>query len=55
MKNTQINVLVYRIIILFVGFLIVAHTFNCALLYFGMWEYGQNRRFDGKTLISWLQ
>lgn len=40
MKHTQINVLVYRIIILFFGYLIVAHIFNCALLFFGMWEYG---------------
>jgi hypothetical protein len=55
MRYAQINVLVYRIMILFFGQLIIAHYFNCILLYFGLWEYGESRRFDGKTLIAWLQ
>ncbi len=40
MRYAQINVLVYRIMILFFGQFIIAHYFNCILLYFGMWEFG---------------
>jgi hypothetical protein len=50
-----VNLLVQRILVLFFAYFIIAHMFNCTLLYFGMWEYGQERRFDGKTLIGWLQ
>jgi hypothetical protein len=53
-KNTSMNVVIYRILVLFIAFIFCSHWFNCILLYFTRWEYGQARRFDGKTLLEWL-
>jgi hypothetical protein len=54
-KNTSMNVVISRIVLLLIFFIVCAHWFNCTLLYFARWEYGQGRRFDGKTLLEWLQ
>jgi hypothetical protein len=33
---------------------IMAHWFNCFLILFAKWELGQNRRFDGNSLLKYL-
>lgn len=52
--HTTINVPIFRISVLFVSFIFIAHWFNCALLFAGIWEYSRQTRFDGKTLLGWL-
>ncbi len=53
-RHSQVNLLVYRVVFLFFSYILIAHWFNCILLYLGMWEYNAGRRFDGKSLIGWL-
>jgi len=53
-QHTTVNVPLFRIKLLFVSFIIISHWFNCMILYVGKWELGQERRFDGKSLLGWL-
>jgi hypothetical protein len=53
-QHTTVNVPLFRISLLFITFILMAHWFNCILLLFARWELYQERRFDGKTLLEWL-
>jgi hypothetical protein len=53
-QHTSISVPLFRIGVMFVAFVVIAHWFNCVLLLAGLWELDQHRRFDGKTLLRWL-
>lgn len=52
-QHTTVNVPLFRIATLFIGFVVVSHWFNCIMLFVAKWELYQSRRFDGKTLIEW--
>jgi len=54
-QHTTVNVPIFRIFVLFVSFILVSHWFNCIMILFAKWELGAGRRFDGKSLISYLQ
>lgn len=54
-QHTTLNIPVFRISLLFVAFIFIAHWFTCILLYAARWELYQGRRFDGKTLLEWME
>ena len=51
-KHTSVDQPIFRIFLMSMIYLVLAHWFNCLLIQIAVWELYRHDRFDGKTLLN---